>query len=216
MSLADDPRRFQRGYYRRVEIALVAAAVAHVAVFWAAPPYVPRPYKLSSLPLRLVTSVIAGDAQVSETAPSVPGSVPIARERSTPVATEQLQVVAQPAASSGRVQVALEGISSEGESGPPVFYAFDSPPRITRRVYPEYAASARAQGAEGTVVVNANVDERGHIMRAWIAQARAPEALVRAALDAVYQFEFQPGSAHGFPVKCTVAIPFSFSLNSHL
>lgn len=193
----------------------MAAAMAHAAVLWTAPPYVPHPYKLASPPLRLVATALASDAAVSETTPSASASSPVLREPAARVVTEQLHVVAEPAAPSGGGQPGLQGLSPEGESGPPVFYAFDSPPRVTRRVYPEYAASARAQGAKGTVVVNANVDEHGRIMRAWIAQASAPEVLVQAALDAVYKFEFLPGSAHGFPVRCTVAIPFSFSLSTH-
>ena len=222
MSLAEDPRRFQRGYYRRVEIALLVAAIAHAAVLWTAPPYVPRPYTLPSAPpLRLVVAAIAGDADVSADAtsaaatPSAPTPKAALREIATPVVAEQLNLVAAPASPSSRAAAGSQGISAEGESGPPVFYAFDNPPRITRRVYPEYTAAAKAQGAEGTVVVNANVDEHGRIMRAWIARASAPEVLVQAALDAAYKFEFLPGSASGFPVKCTVAIPFSFSLTFH-
>jgi len=215
MSLAEEPRRIQRGYYRRVEVALVIAALAHAAFLWTAPPYVPRPYKLASSPLRLVAASVAGDAAAPESPPSTPAIRPILREFSAPVVAEQLHAVTEPSAASGGVQAGSQGLSPEGESAPPVFYAFDSPPRITRRVYPEYVPFAREQGAEGTVVVNANVDERGRIMRAWIAQASAPEILVEAALDAVYKFEFLPGSAHGYPVKCTVAIPFRFSLSAN-
>ena len=96
---------------------------------------------------------------------------------------------------------------------PPVFYAFDTPPRATRRIVPEYPASAKAQMVQGTVILNVNIDEQGRIMRVWVVRSTAPEILVQAAIDAVYQFEFSPGSAHGNPVKCTVAVPFDFHLN---
>ena len=100
--------------------------------------------------------------------------------------------------------------------GPPVFYAYDSPPRALKRFEPVYPPEARAQGLEGAVVVNLNIDERGRIMRAWVAQAAAPEILIDAALEAAYHFEFVPGSQRGVPVKCTVAIPFEFRLRRTL
>ena len=213
MSLADDPRRFQRGYYRRVEVAMVIAAAAHAAVLWLAPPYVPRPYKLASPALRLVTAAIVGGEQAESDplAIPVPASEPSWAARSDPssVISEQLRVTPQARAGSGGVDAAGADL---GEGGPSVFYAFDSPPRLTRRVQPEYPPMAREAGAQGAVVVNANVDEHGRVIRAWVAQASASEILIESALDAVYQFQFIPGSEHGIPVKCTVAIPINFSL----
>ncbi|HYQ96093.1 MAG TPA: TonB family protein, partial [Candidatus Eisenbacteria bacterium] len=67
-----------------------------------------------------------------------------------------------------------------------------------------------------SVVLNANVDERGRVIRVWVAQSTAPEILVEAAIDALYRFQFAPGSQQGIPVKCTVAVPFNFRLNVHL
>jgi len=215
MSLAEEPHRFQRGYYRRIEVALVIAAMAHAAVLWTSPPYVPRPFKLVSAPLRLVSAALAGDTAVSESVPAVSEARPIRRDVAAPIVAEQLQPATNRPASSVSGPTESQVVTQEGDSAPPVFYAFDNPPRITRRVYPEYPAAAKAEGAEGTVVVNVNVDEGGRIMRAWIAKASAPGILIEAALDAVYKYEFLPGSAHGHPVKCTVAIPFRFSLNVH-
>ena len=103
-----------------------------------------------------------------------------------------------------------------GDEAPPVFYEFDSPPRVLRSVVPEYPAVAKLREAEGTVVLNANVDEHGRVIRVWVAQATATEALIQAAVDAMYRFQFSPGSQQGVPVKCTVAVPFNFRLNVHL
>jgi protein TonB len=108
--------------------------------------------------------------------------------------------------------------SGEGadDGAPPVFYAFDSPPRVVSRVVPEYPAAVKAQGGEGTVILNANVDERGRVTRVWVAQSTAPGDLVESAIDAMYRFRFSPGSQQGVPVMCTVAVPFNFHLNIHL
>jgi len=87
---------------------------------------------------------------------------------------------------------------------------------VIRSVVPEYPPSAKSHGAQGTVVLNANVDERGRGNRVRFVKASAPEILVQAATDALYRFEFAPGSEQGIPVKCTVAVPFNFRLNLHL
>jgi protein TonB len=81
-----------------------------------------------------------------------------------------------------------------------------------KTIEPEYPLVARNAGLEGAVVINRNLDERGRILRAWVASASAPEVLIAAAIDAVYQFEFAPGLSRGVPVRSTVAIPFRFTL----
>ena len=237
MSSADDSRRSRHGYYRRVELAIVAAAALHAVVFVLAPPYVPRPYRLYSPPLRLVSAASDGrglGGTAGLVAPQSPAAEASRALRPAVVVTEQLQLAPSLPPSRGTSQTArpdgtVSGAGGTGGSGgaggaagiadgvePPVFYAFDSPPKLTRRVEPEYPAAARAQGLSGTVIVNANVDEHGRIMRVWVVQSTAPEMLIQAAIDAVYQFEFSPGSERGIPVKCTVAIPFTFSLNQSL
>jgi protein TonB len=87
---------------------------------------------------------------------------------------------------------------------------------VLSRVEPEYPVVARVQGSEGLVVLNANVDEHGRVMRVWVARSSAPEILVTSAIDAMYRFRFAPGSQQGIPVRCTVAVPFNFRLNIHL
>ena len=46
----------QSRYYRRMELAIVLALAIHAAGILLAPPYVARPYKLDSSPLRLVAA----------------------------------------------------------------------------------------------------------------------------------------------------------------
>lgn len=227
MRTADRYRDLRTGYYRRLEIGVGVAVALHVLVFALAPPYVPRPFRLRhDQPLRLV---VAGLPSLS-TAP-VPGPpAPRTAERPkavTPpppsafVKAEQLEPAptrspappaATPATSPATSAPQGAGSGAAESDTPPVFYEYDTAPRIVKRVEPEYPLSARATGAQGTVIIDVNVDETGRLLRAWVAQATAPEALVQAALDAVYQFEFSPGRMGAHPVKCTVAIPFHFTL----
>jgi protein TonB len=220
-----DSRRLERSYYRRVEAAILIAVAIHAVVAWLMPPYVPSPYTLDATPLRLVAAGrVDGTPGAPTAAPAMsPPAAPAARASET-IVTEQLRFSPQadPRGAAPEPERGMAGSQSgsglEGadEAAPPVFYAFDSPPRVLARVVPDYPALAKSQGGEGSVVLNANVDEEGRVIRVWVAQATAPELLVEAAIDALYRFKFAPGSQQGIPVKCTVAVPFNFRLNIQL
>ncbi|TMQ49432.1 MAG: energy transducer TonB [Candidatus Eisenbacteria bacterium] len=235
----DASGREQGRYYRRMEAAFLLAMGIHAAVLLLAPAYVPRPYTLPATPLRLVAAGPAraggGRAHAGALAPTPATTTrqtrsiaaPVIR-RGTPILTEQLHP-ASPVAAGGPSNGTARGggggaaggegetgLDGPGEEAPPLFYAFDAPPKVLDRVIPDYPAHVKAAGGQGSVVLNANVDERGHVIRVWVAQATAPDALVEAAVDALYRFQFAPGSQQGVPVKCTVAVPFNFSLNVHL
>ncbi|HEY7728947.1 MAG TPA: TonB family protein [Candidatus Eisenbacteria bacterium] len=222
MSTIERYRSLRAGYYRRLELGVVLAMGVHALFFAAAPPYVPRPFRLrQELPLRLVQpgSPAAGPAGTPTARAALPGPPPL---QPMAVRSEQIETVSTRASGAPPTPDAAPGLRSgmpgggtaggADEEAPPVFYAYDTPPRVVRRVEPEYPLAARIAGAQGTVVVNANVDTSGRILRAWVARATAPETLVEAALDAVYQFEFLPGKQGTIPVTCTVAIPFRFLL----
>ena len=229
----DAAGREESRYYRRMELAFVLALAVHAAVMLLAPAYVPRPYKLDATPLRLVAAGAAssgraragtaGPAAVETQEPS-PRAMTAGIRRAAPILTEQIHPAAPPSASLPSRDAVTRGGGAGGAAGlngtedgaPPLFYAFDVPPRVLGRVVPDYPAHVKAAGGQGSVVLNANVDERGRVIRVWVAQATAPEALVEAAVDALYRFQFAPGSQQGIPVKCTVAVPFNFNLNVHL
>ena len=231
MSEARDARALERSYNRRVQVAILAAIAIHGAAIVVVPPYVPRPYKLDQHPLRLVNAGFRGAGAMGMGAPTSAPAAPAGRAgasaapapfafRSRAIVTEQVPVSpAGPAASAGPEARSMDERGAAwgaGDEAPPVFYEFDSPPTVIRKVVPEYPAMAKLQEAEGTVVLDANVDERGRVIRVWVARATASEALIQAAVDAMYRFQFSPGSQQGVPVKCTVAVPFNFRLNLHL
>jgi TonB family protein len=222
-----------------VEVSLLLALAVHAAALMFAPAYVPRPYQLDASPLRLVKSGggAAGvdafpgaspSSRIPKVADAEPMPVSSERLRAPMILTEQLappprgahSSIGGDAAGNGGVGTGEGTGTGSGEGGddgaPPVFYAFDSPPRVVSRVVPGYPAAVKAQGGEGTVILNANVDERGRVTRVWVAQSTAPGDLVESAIDAMYRFRFSPGSQQGVPVMCTVAVPFNFHLNIHL
>ena len=219
MSALDAKHPLQRRYYRRMRNAMIGATAIHAMAFIYAPAYDPQFASMKAEPLRLVQTVIEGT-----------GSAPVLRE-GAPVAGPEVfaggtrvgDAVPSPLVESAAGHLAAPGTGRGGEFaagaggaaddlGPEVFYAYDTAPQTLRTVNPDYPEAVKQAGAQGTVVVNVNIDPSGRILRAWVAEANAPEALLDAALDAIYQFEFSPGKQNGIPVKCTVAVPFVFSL----
>ena len=235
MNAFDRRHPSQRRYYRNVRNAMIVAAAAHAALLAFAPMPLPplRPVGPNVLHLVETSGLFLSAGAPAASRPSGSASDASSAPPRLPAMAEEIREVHEPvrtipaaeAAPSEAGTGARPGSGHRGgsagaygtaEEGPAVFYAYDTAPRATRRVEPPYPAEARAAGYEGTVVVNMNIDERGRILRAWVAEARAADVLVEAALDAAYEFTFEPGTWRGVAVKCTVAIPFQFRLKQTL
>jgi protein TonB len=216
VSELDKHHPLRRHYYRRVRNALVVAALAHVGLFLGAPSYRPNPPVMRADPIHLLptgasirSTRMAPVATAGEPGETVaPPAVRAAVERE--IRSEQW-LEPEPVGSPSQGGAAGPGGPAESQS-PPVYYGYDTAPRALKTIDPEYPLVPRNSGLEGAVVINLNLDERGRILRAWVASASAPEVLIAAAIDAVYQFEFAPGLSRGVPVRSTVAIPFRFTL----
>jgi protein TonB len=81
-------------------------------------------------------------------------------------------------------------------------------PRQTYNVNPEYPTLARETHIQGTVVVEAVIDEKGNVV-----QARAVSGhplLIAAALKAVLQWKYDPTSLNGQPVSVELQVQVDF------
>ena len=216
MSELDKSHPLRRRYYRRVRNAVVLAVAAHAGLFLLGPRYRPNPPIMKADPIHLLPAGLslqtAGSAPAASERPAsdVTALPALLAAPEQEVRSEQI-LEPDPAAEPWGDEAAATGGSSE-RNAPPVYYGYDTPPRALKTLEPEYPNVAKNAGLEGTVVININLDERGHILRAWVASSDAPEILVSAALDAAYQFEFAPGKFRGVPIRSTVAIPIRFSL----
>jgi len=76
---------------------------------------------------------------------------------------------------------------------------------------PDYSASARAHGLQGTVVVEALVDESGRVLAAEVVES-ANRDLDKATLAAVHNWTFTPAMEDGKAVMKVVRIPVQFNL----
>jgi protein TonB len=115
------------------------------------------------------------------------------------------------------------GIPGGGEIGPLVLPAPPpAPPRVlrvggdirppvkirdVRPVYPEIARSARVQGM---VIIEATIDETGHVANARL--LRSIPLLDEAALTAVRQWIFTPTRLNGEPTSVIMTVTVQFTL----
>ena len=84
-------------------------------------------------------------------------------------------------------------------------------PELIHRAEPVYPASAVAARIQGTVVVEATVDERGHVTDTRVLRSIA--ALDQAAIEAVMQWRYSPLHVNDQPVQFILTVHVSFRLH---
>jgi protein TonB len=84
-------------------------------------------------------------------------------------------------------------------------------PKLLEGEMPVYTNQARSQGIQGTIVVEALVDEHGRVFAAEVVQSLDPDLDART-LDAVRNWAFQPAMEDGQPIMQVVRIPVNFNL----
>ncbi len=132
---------------------------------------------------------------------------------SNPEYEEQVQTVRITAGEDTRVSytaqlraTGLEEITGGGEEEE------TEPPQILSRTRPEYPDEALAQeGLAGSVTLYVTVSEQGQVVSARVAHDGVGYGFAEAAIDAVADWEFAPGTRDGEPVQATrtVTIPYS-------
>ncbi len=82
--------------------------------------------------------------------------------------------------------------------------------RAKKKVAPQYPANARSARVEGTVIVEVEIDESGHVVTT---RPVSGHALLRdAAASAARQWTFAPSTPAGSPHKTVGTIAFNFKL----
>lgn len=86
-----------------------------------------------------------------------------------------------------------------------------SPPRVLHRVEPRYTREARANGIQGTVLIEVVVDETGQPGDVSVLSPIG-FGLDSRAMDAVRQWTFRPGTRNGKPVKTATTVEVKFRI----
>ena len=84
-------------------------------------------------------------------------------------------------------------------------------PRVTKRVEPEYPAEEKEKGTEGRVVIEAQIFADGSIEIIRVVRSLG-QVMDKSAIEALEQWEFEPGTVDGEPIDRRVRIDVNFSL----
>ncbi len=90
----------------------------------------------------------------------------------------------------------------------------DEQPKVQKSVNPDYPAQAMRFGKEGSVTVNALIDETGTVINTGILKGLKDDmGLEKAAADAVRKWKFQPAKKDGVNVKVWKPVVITFKAN---
>jgi TonB family protein len=105
-------------------------------------------------------------------------------------------------------------IAQVTQSAPPdEFTGYEKAPVPVSRVEPSYPGLALRAAIEGSVILNAYVNELGNVVDTRIVRS-TQKIFEETAITAARQWKFTPATSHGKPVAVWVTIPFQFVLPS--
>lgn len=88
---------------------------------------------------------------------------------------------------------------------------YEVAPKVRSQTKPEYPYSLRRAGLSGRVNVEFIVNTKGRVEAAYAVETSHP-AFRQAALDAVEQWRFEPGTVEEKPVSARMNVPIIFSI----
>ncbi|HEY4572976.1 MAG TPA: energy transducer TonB [Thermoanaerobaculia bacterium] len=97
------------------------------------------------------------------------------------------------------------------DSAPQVLTAEMSRPVPLQRILPKYTEVARRAGIQGTVIVEAVIDEKGNATNVRILRG-LPMGLDRSAMEAIQQTQFKPAMIGSRPVKVYYTLTVTFTI----
>ncbi len=100
-------------------------------------------------------------------------------------------------------------------SGPQVrFIPYDDPPQPLSPIDPEYPEIAQEAGIEGTVIIQAFIDDRGRVQETIVLKGVPNTGLDEAAAEAIRRTRFKPAKQRERPVGVWISIPVHFTLRN--
>ncbi|MBU0529626.1 energy transducer TonB [bacterium] len=116
----------------------------------------------------------------------------------------------------------LEDFKAWGEAPPPPtntgprvkFIPYDDPPVARTPINPIYPEIAQEAGIEGTVIVQAFINDRGIVEETIILKGVPNTGLDEAAATAIRNTRFKPAKQRDRPVGVWISIPVHFTLKN--
>lgn len=196
-------RQFEAGHPHRLQLGFLVAIGIHAMLFLMLPHPHFQPYQLTE---KTTTTLV--DAPSAFVIPPPPREIP----------KEDVVTVVVPSDESGAEETMPTTVldprnppvRSVSDDNPGFFDVFDQPPVVIKRVYPVYPEMARQAELEGVVLLKVGIDEFGQVRDVLVLES--VHGLDEAALDAIYQWQFQPAKQRDVPVAVWYAVPIRFSL----
>ena len=192
-------------YSTRLRYALVAAVSFHVLLFLFFPPFEFKPYAMAAPDEPIVVKDIP-----DITIPPLPKEVtpphffsPVPAENGDEIELPETSPLDFPPPSEMRPRSRTAGC----------FVPFDKAPVLILWAPPVYPMLSRQAGIEGTVMVLVEVNEKGKVVAASIAESDVTPSMEKAALEAACNCRFEPAKQGPVSVPARVAIPFEFQLD---
>jgi protein TonB len=183
---------------------LVVALPAPPPVMPPPAPRTPEPVRADASPMPDPTAAPVAAPDINTPEPAVPRGAPMSSV-----------VVASPGGSPGAI-TGTPGVSLGGGAPPPEppgpvrVFSGVRPPRQLVRTRPDYPPTARAARVEGTVILEATIDETGVVRDLKI--LRSIPLLDRAAIAAVSRWRYEPTRLNGQPVAIVMTVTVTFRL----
>jgi len=97
--------------------------------------------------------------------------------------------------------------------GPQVrFIPYDDPPKPLTPISPKYPEIAQEAGIEGTVIIQAFIDEKGRVKETVVLRGIPNTGLDEAAMEAIRKTRFKPAKQRDRAVGVWISIPVNFKL----
>jgi periplasmic protein TonB len=84
-------------------------------------------------------------------------------------------------------------------------------PEVVHQVQPRYTEVARRAGVQGSVIVEAIIDEQGNVDNVRVLRG-LPMGLDKAAIEAIQQWRFKPATMGSKPVKVYFTLTVNFTI----
>ncbi|MGA7625580.1 MAG: TonB family protein [Candidatus Acidiferrales bacterium] len=139
-----------------------------------------------------------GDADATNTVPSVDGAPSIASSTSG-------SVLGMVPSSNVPVLVA----PSARPDGPIKVGGNVKEPRLLSRVMPEYPRVAKDTGVQGQVVINTTIDQKGNVVNMQVVSG--PPLLREPALEALRRWKYEPSTLNGQPIAVQMLVILKFT-----
>jgi protein TonB len=140
--------------------------------------------------------------------------VPPGLDREAPSSTQTPAPASSPLADVASAGGTATSGTHKGNGGGPQGVVDGLPVPSARNRHPEYPDDARRRGWTGTVQLELDLDEAGHVTAARVLRSCGHEVLDKAALQAARTWAFSPATLGGRPVPVTVPVPVNYALES--